>query len=155
MERTEDVLYATLANGESYASVADLVAVDDIAQATVEIPRWKKNGQSLKLLVRGLDLEQQERITDQARVKDRLTGQVVKDRKRFCSATLREACVQPHLTDAQAVGLAEKNASIVEAIVAFVWQTLTYSSPDEVAAIVHALADLPTESNDSAGDLGL
>jgi hypothetical protein len=144
-----DILYATLAAGESYASVADIVNADDIAQATVEIPRWKKDGTSLKLLVRGLDLEQQERISDQARKKDRLTGDIVKDRVRFAAATLREACVQPRLTDAQAAGIAEKNATVVQAIVTFIWNTLTYQSPDEIVQIVHALASLPAEPGDS------
>lgn len=132
-----------------FASAADLLTLDDRPQVALSIPRWHANGQPLRLLVRALSLDQQEVIQRTARRKDKLTGQVTSDRVLFVAETLRLAFIQPQLDSAQAMALAAKNPTILEAIVDFIWGALGHLDFTAIAALVAAEAEL---EQDDAGD---
>lgn len=151
-----DCIIAPLGAGETYASAADLLGLDDRAQATVRVPRWTKNGQPLLLLVRALSLEQQELIHRAARRKDALSGGITNDRSVFVAETLRHACVQPQLDSGQTKALVAKNATILEAIVDFVWSVLSRLDHDQIAAIVRDSAELDADElddDDGSGEI--
>lgn len=141
-----DVEYAALADGETYASAADLLGAQDRAEAIIRIPRWTRDGRPLVLRIRTLDLPTQERISDTARTKDHLTKQIVRDEAKFVALTLQACCVQPTLDAGQAMLLAtSKNPTVLAAIVNFVWNDLAYFSPEQIERIVHELANLPSD----------
>lgn len=142
-----DIVITALPAGASYASLEDIALADDIARATVEIPRWTRAGAPLYLQLRGLDLTQQDEVVDKSRKKDRLTGEIVRDKSAFCAHTLRLACVQPQLDELQARALIRKNASVLNGIVTLVWEQLSDFIPADIEQIVQALAAIPEADN--------
>ena len=56
------LLPTSLAAGETYASVDDILTCSDLAEATIRVPGWKKGGRALVIRVRAPSLEQRELI---------------------------------------------------------------------------------------------
>lgn len=114
---------------DDYASYADLLALDDLPECDITIPKyWKKSGKPLVLRVRALSLLEQDQITRYARlaairrnrdsdVKDVETS----DEPTFLVETLTRCVMQPRMTAEQAREMRHKNPVAVRGIVDFVW----------------------------------
>lgn len=124
-----------LAPGEEYATVADLLAADDLPHESLTVWGWKKNGAPLKVRVRGLTLEERERVLIGAL--DRLTGMY--DLNRLVIGYLRHGMVVPALNDEQARQMAQKHAATVQSVADFV-KTLTELNYGEIRAAAEQLA---------------
>ena len=111
------------APGGAYASVDDLLQVADLVEVDLTITRWTKHGVPLRIRVRALDFDQQEKIDRNSLIK--IDDRVVKSEARFAAATLREAVIVPTLTDAQAQAMRKHNPAIIASIVRFVWEILS------------------------------
>lgn len=139
------------APGGAYASVDDLLQIADLCEIDLTITRWKKNGAPLRIRVRALDFDQQEKIDRASLVK--VDGQVVKSEARFAAATLKEAVIVPTLSDAQAHAMRKHNPSIVSAIVRFVWDILSSLDQEMIDAIVEiAIPDPAQPAPDASPD---
>jgi hypothetical protein len=139
------------APGGVYASVDDLLLVSDLCEVDLLVTRWKRNGASLRIRVRALDFDQQEKIDRSSLVK--IDGQIVKSESRFAAATLKEAVIVPTLTDAQAQAMCKHNPSIISAVVRFVWDVLSALDQETVDAIVeHEIPDTTSAGADAAAD---
>lgn len=140
----------TWTSADALASADDLLSVSDMPEATVTVERWKR-----AIRMRGPTLPQIVAIGQQARRKDPLSGEIVRDRVQFTALTLQACIVSPRLDAAQATLLAKsKNPIILEELVDFCWNQLLQFSPDEIAQIVadvsgHAMDD---EESDDASD---
>lgn len=130
----------------AYASADDLLLVADLCEIDLVVKRWKRNGAPLRIRVRALDFEQQERIDRAALVK--VEERYVRSEARFAAATLREALIVPTLTDAQARQMVKHNPAIIAQVVRFVWDVLSGLDQDAIDAIVES--EIPDAS--SAGD---
>lgn len=129
---------------DATASVTDLMAVDDMPEATVRVERWK---QAVRL--KGPNLPQQVAIIQQSRKKDLLTNTIVRDQPKFVALTLQHCMVSPRLDGAQAKLLTEsKNPVILNALVDFCWEQLLNISLDELAAIVADVSGTPIAGSD-------
>jgi hypothetical protein len=131
--------------GGPYASVDDLLLVSDLCEVDLTVTRWKRGGQSLRIRVRALDFDQQERIDRSSLVK-LPDGQIVKSEARFAAATLKEAVIAPTLTDAQARQMTKHNPSIIGAIVRFVWDVLSALDQEIIDALVDTAIPDPGQS---------
>jgi hypothetical protein len=139
------------APGGAYASVDDLLQVADLCEIDLTITRWKRNGASLRIRVRALDFDMQEKVDRASLVK--IDGQVVKSEARFAAATLKEAVIVPTLTDAQAQAMRKHNPAIISVIVRFVWDILSSLDQSMIDAIVEQAIpgeadEAPTPSED-------
>lgn len=139
------------APGGPYASVDDLLEVADLCEVDLTITRWKKSGASLRIRVRALDFDQQERIDRNCLVK--IDDRVVRSEARFASLTLKEALIVPTLNDAQANAMRKHNPSIISAIVRFVWDVLSALDQETIDAIVDTtIADPEQPAHDAPPD---
>lgn len=134
------------APGGAYASVDDLLLVSDLCEVDLTVTRWKRGGASLRIRVRALDFDQQERIDRASLVK--IDGQIVKSEARFAAATLKEAVIVPTLTDAQARQMTKHNPSIISAIVRFVWDVLSALDQETIDGIVEQAIPDPSGAAD-------
>lgn len=105
----------------SYASPADLVAIDDLIELDVVIKRWFVSGRPLKLRVRALDIDQQELIDIESTIKHGVTGEWVRSEGAYAAATLREAVIVPSLDNAKAQLMRKRNPTIVQELVKLIW----------------------------------
>lgn len=119
--------------GEEYASVDDILACSDLPEATVRVPHWKRNGAQLVLRVRALSLEQKDAVLRESRTGD---GQI--DEVAQICATLREGCMVPRFTAAQAEQLRSKNPTALEQVAKFIW-TLSALDQELIDALVQSL----------------
>lgn len=135
------LLPSRLAAGEDYASVSDILEVQDLAEATIHVPFWQRNGKPLALKVRGLSLDAQEQVRMQAARKvakaDRAHG-AKQHWPTFCAMTLCFGCLQPAFTPEQALALFRKNAAAVELVSQFIW-TISAVSQDTIDSIVETM----------------
>jgi len=137
--------------GGSYASVDDLLLVSDLCEMDLVITRWKRNGASLRIRVRTLDFDQQERIERGALIK--IDEKVVRSESRFACLTLKEAIIVPQLNEAQARQMAQHNPSIIAVIVRFVWDVLSGLDQETIDAIVESdIPDPAGAAHDAATD---
>lgn len=141
----------TLAAGEAYATVDDILTCSDLAEATIRIPGWKKGGRPLVIRVRAPSLEQRELIERESTRKDGTP-----DKTKEIVATIRECCLVPKLTIAQAEQLRQKNGAVAEQIASFCW-SLGQLDQDVIDGIVQALAGaqpapVADQPDPSAGD---
>jgi hypothetical protein len=120
--------------GGPYASVDDLMLVSDLCEVDLVVTRWKRNGASLRIRVRALDFDQQEKIDRNSLIK--IDERIVKSEARFAALTLKEAVIVPQLSDAQARQMTKHNPSIITAIVRFVWDVLSALDQEMIDAIV-------------------
>ena len=125
-----------------YATATDLLAVDDLPERDITIRRWTKAGKSLKLRVRALDLDQQERIDIESLIKHEKTEEWVRSGAIYAAATLREAVIVPTLDDAKAHLMRKHNPVIIGELVRFIW-TLSALDDAFLEKLV-ALDDPPT-----------
>lgn len=139
--------------GGPYASADDLLLVSDLCEVDLVVSRWKRSGVSLRIRVRALDFDQQERIDRASLVK--IDGQIVKSEARFAAATLKETVIVPTLTDAQARQMTKHNPSIISAIVRFVWDVLSALDQETIDGIVEQAIPSPSgAADDAAADAG-
>lgn len=115
------------------AQLEALLALSDRAEITVTVRRW---GVALRL--KALSYPQQEAIERGARRKD---GE--RDPVRFTALTLHHAVLAPPLDEAQALLLAQnKNPSILNELVDFIWITLSSLDQRDIDAAVNEIANL-------------
>lgn len=129
--------------GGAYASADDLLLVSDLCEIDLVVKRWKRSGEALRIRVRALDFDQQEKIDRGALVK--IDGQYVRSESRFAAATLREAVIVPTLTDAQARQMTKHNPQIISQVVRFIWDVLSSLDQDAIDAIVESEIPGPAE----------
>jgi len=137
--------------GGDYATADDLLTLSDMFEQDVTITRWHKNGKPLKIRVRALDLDQQERILNDALIQNAKTGLWETSDAAYCAATLREMCVVPKLNDDQAQRMRGHNPTIIKSLVRYGWKlsTLDDSRLEAEAAKLaeqHATTESVTES---------
>ena len=132
-------------NPTEYASVNDLLAVDDLIECAVKHPAWTIGGRPLVLRVRGLSLESQEEILRAARIagaarakENKETNAPSQDWLTYCLETMRLGVIQPSLTRAHARLLLSKNAKAIEDLVNFIWG-LSLMNRDYIEGIVNDL----------------
>jgi hypothetical protein len=139
------LLPTKLQPGEDYASVEDVLNCSDLPEATIRVAGWKKNGNPLVLRVRGPSLEQRELISRESTRKDGTTDPVAE-----IVATIRECCLLPKFSIAQAQQLREKNGNVAEQIARFCWN-LGALDQDYIDGIVQQLAGAdPAPAADAA-----
>lgn len=139
----------TLLNADAYASVDDLLGLDDLIEHDITIRRWHRNGRALKLRVKALNLEQQDQIYQASLIKNKKTGEWETARLSYCVETLQRAVRVPTLDLPQAQSLAHKNPVIINALVDFIWSLAAFDG-DELEKVAYALA--PADPNGEAAD---
>lgn len=133
-----------LKDGEEYASVDDILACSDLAEAIIRVPHWKRNGAQLVLRVRALSLEQKDLVLRESRTKDGQLDEVVQT-----CATLREGCMVPRFTAAQAEQLRTKNPTALNQVATFIW-TLSALDQDLIDGLVQQLTGAAPPPDDGA-----
>ena len=132
---------------DQYASVGELLAVDDLMECAVKHPAWTIGGRPLVLRVRALSLESQESILRAARIagaerakasKETATSAPSQDWETYCIETMRVGVIQPSLTKAHARLLISKNAKAIEDLVNFIWG-LALTNREYIEGIVNDL----------------
>ena len=140
-------LYPTkLEPGEDYATVDDILHANDLPEATLRIPGWKKNGKPLVIRVKAPSLAQRELIQRESTEKDGTTDGVAE-----IEATLRECVIVPKLTIHQASQLRQKNGAVLEQVARLIW-TLGQLDQESIDAIVQGLAGAPPPPADGQPD---
>ncbi len=134
--------------GEEFASVDDIFNSTDLPEATIKIPRWKKNGKPLAIRVRALSLVQREAIAKESTRKDGSIDVVAQ-----IEATLREGCVMPRFDILQAGRLRHKNGAVLEQIANFIW-SMSAIDQDLIDATVQALSAAERAPEATAADPG-
>lgn len=137
------------ADAEPYATAGELTAIDDMPQRDVRITRWFASGRTLKLRIRGPNLDEQDAIHQEALTKNRKTGEWQEHRPAFCAATLQRCIVMPQLDAGQAAAMRKKNPVIIGALVDLIW-ALPVFSDDELEKL--ALDMAPPADPDSTPD---
>jgi hypothetical protein len=139
----------------SYASAEDLLTVSDLPERNVTIRRWHKNGKPLKIRIRALDLDQQDKVNQAALVKNTKTGAWEQSTAAFNAAALLEMIVVPKLTHEQAQAMRKHNPVIIQSLVDFGWG-LSALDDDTIEGYARALAnptpDPATAATDAAGE---
>lgn len=120
----------TLAAGEAYASVEDILLANDLPEMIVRVPRWKRNGASLALRVKALSLVQKEAVLRESRRPDGSIDTIV-----YTEATIREGCIMPRFDANTAERLRLKNPTDLDLIVQTIW-TLSALDQDIIDAVV-------------------
>jgi hypothetical protein len=128
------VTKSTLDAGEDYATLADILAADDLPHETLTVWGWTKNGAPLKIRVRGLTLPEREDVRARAWKEDG-----TRDNVALFAGYFRYGFVVPSLNDEQARQMVEKQAGTVEQIADFI-NTLTEMNYGQVTAIANELA---------------
>lgn len=127
-----DVLMPSrLQAGEEYASLAQIVMVDDRPQATIHVPQWRIDGKPAAIRVRALSLSQKERINRESIVDGAFSAQAQ------TLITIREGCIIPAFDREQADALAEKSFHALEQIANFIW-TLSALDQEWIERVVRA-----------------
>lgn len=145
------LLPSRLAPNEDYASLGDILEVQDIAEATVHLDFWQRGGRPLAVRVRGLSLEAQDQIRMLAAravdPKDRKLG-VKQHWPTFVAMTLAFGLISPTLTPEQAKALIRKNAVACEQLCNFIW-FLSAVRQETIDAIVGDLARAEAAAEDA------
>lgn len=139
------LLPTALAHGEDYASVDDILTCADLPEATIRINGWKKAGRPLVIRVRAPSLAQRELIQRESTRKDGTPDPVAE-----IVATIRECCLLPKFTIAQAQQLRDKNGAVAESIASFCW-SLGQLDQDSIDAIVQRLSGAAAPPADNPG----
>ena len=126
----QTLLPSTLAAGEDYASVSQILECDDLPQATLHIPHWRVNGKPAAIRVRAPSLSER----DQIQKAGNATAQ-------YC-LTWQLCCVMPRFTTDQANRLSEKNPNAVEQGARFMW-LLAALDQEWIADVVQQRTDAP------------
>lgn len=126
----QTLIPSRLAAGEDYATVAQILAADDLPHATLHVPHWRIAGAALAVRVRALSLQERDRVQ---REEDTVA--------QYC-LTWQLACVAPTFTPEQANALANKNPHAVEQVARFVW-VLSALDQDWIDHVVTTNTDAP------------
>lgn len=119
----DSLLPSSLADGEAYASVRDILENDDLQQATIHVPYWRVNGRAAAIRVRALTLEERERVNSLTDAADQ-----------FCRIW-QYGCMQPVFTQEQAQALRRKNPNAIDQVARFIL-TLSRLDQDWIARVV-------------------
>lgn len=130
-------------NADPYASVDDLIAVDDMVQADITVRRWGEK--PLKLRVRGPSLDEQDAIHQAALMKNPKTGEWEEHRPTFCAETLQRCVIMPQLDVGQSKMMRKKNPVIINAITDIIW-VLPTLGPDDLEKLALDLAPPNTDN---------
>lgn len=127
-----------LAAGEEYATVSQILAVEDLPHATLHVPHWRVAGAPMAIRVRALSLIERDRVQRE----DDTVAQ-------YC-LTWQLACVVPTFTPEQANALANKNPHAVEQVARFIW-ILSALDQEWIDRVVTTNTDAPpvTASSDA------
>lgn len=123
--------------GDDYATVEDIMGSNDLTEATVKVPQWRKHGKPLAIRVRALSLAQREAVQKESTNKDGTVDHIAE-----IEATLREGCVMPRFDILQASRLRHKNGAALEQIATFIW-SLSSVDQELIDATVQALSGAP------------
>lgn len=154
MQHAPQIHYpADLAAGEQLATLDDILACSDLPEVPVRVDFWRKRGRSLVIRVRGLDLDEQERVRSAANravpAEDRALG-TTQHWPTFVVMTLALAVASPRITVEQAKQLVHKNARAVEQLADLAW-TLSATSQERIDAILAEQGGLAVGDGDPAG----
>jgi hypothetical protein len=122
--------------GGAYATADDLLLLSDLCELDIVVDRWKRGGTPLRIRIKALDFDQQEKIERLALVK--VDGKLVRSEAAFAAYTLFESLVVPKLTLEQAQAMRKHNPQIITNIVTFIWNTLSIIDQDIIDAIVES-----------------
>lgn len=142
------LLPTSLAAGEDYASVDDILSSDDLPQATVRVPQWTRKGKPVAIRVRALSLVQREQIDRESTRKDGSIDTVAQ-----IEATLREGVLVPKFDINTSARLRHKNGNALEQIASFIW-ALSALDQDLIDAAVQAISGAAAPPADDAADAG-
>jgi hypothetical protein len=140
------LLPTALELGEDYATIADIFELDDLPQATIRVPQWKRRGKPLAIRVRGLSLLQRDIVARESLRPDGTINTVAQ-----IEATLREGVLVPQFDAATASRLRQKNPVALEQIAQFIW-ALSSLDQDLINATVTQLARADPAPADDAHD---
>lgn len=98
---------------EDFLTAAELWAIDDCPERTIDVPEWNNR----KVRVRGLTLEQIASVAQRATRRDPRTNVEEQDRALLAAYTLIEGMVEPKLTAADIGRLRTRSATAVTRIV--------------------------------------
>lgn len=141
--RRYDVVPAVLGDGERYATWQEVKDARDLAEVDIRIKRWRRpDGSALVLRARALGFDEQAWV-------DGFAGRgEARDESKFLAAVWHKAILLPATTLDQAEAICRKNASIVRAIVDFLWDL----GDLDQAEIDDALAELTRAITDAGPD---
>jgi hypothetical protein len=104
-----------------YPTAEALTTVNDLLEQNVWVRRWRANGGSLKLRIRALDLEQQDRINFGKFVQHPKTKAWLESHAAYCTLTLFEGIIAPKLTPEQAHSMRRRNPIIMGQLADYIW----------------------------------
>jgi hypothetical protein len=139
---------STLSGGEDYASLADILAADDMPADTVTVWGWTANGAPLKLRVHGLSLAQREEARANSWKPD---GS--RDTVELLAWYFHYGIAAPTMDLEQARMLVKKHAGTVEQIGDYI-SRLTEMDYAAVTAIAAELARADDATRDEAKPAG-
>ncbi len=147
--------------GEDYASPDELLACVDLTESDVRVPNWEKDGKPMLLRVRALSLAEESAAHRAARIalvrhaqqaKLPLPGPDEEDWGTLVLETIQRGVVAPHLTQAQAQALRDKNPYALEQLYAYI-SSLRAFTPEFLADLVRQLAG--TAEDEAAEPAGI
>lgn len=124
------LLPTRLEAGEEYATIDDILTCQDLPEAIVRVPQWKKNGRALAIRVRALSLMQKEAVLAACRRSDGSIDEVLQ-----IEATLREGCLMPRFDPTTAEKLRYKNPDALSAVFRMIW-SLSSLNQELIDAVV-------------------
>lgn len=139
--------------GLEYGSAGALTTVDDLLEIDLDVRRWK-----MKIRVRALDLDQEDRIELESLVKHPKTGEWYQPPALKTAITLREGIIVPKLDKEQAKTLVKRNPRIAEGIARWIrlLSSLTNETIEQYVADITRLDGAPPPVDTAgAGDPGL
>lgn len=137
----------------TYGKPGDLLTIDDLLEMDLDVQRWK-----MKIRVRALDLDQEDRIELESLIKHPKTGEWYQPPALKMAITLREGIIVPKLDKAQAEALRKRNPRIAEGIARWIrlLSSLTHETIEKYVADATRLDGAPPPVDASgAGDTGL
>lgn len=140
------LLPTSLEFGEDYATIADVLECDDLPQATIRVPQWKRHGRVVAIRVRGPSLAQLALID---RESISASGKV--DEVAQIEATLRECILVPKFDVATASRLRQKNPTALRQIAQFCL-ALGQLDQEYIDGVVQSLARASAAPTPDAGD---
>lgn len=133
-------------DGEVYATVDQILACADIAEADVRVPWWRNAaGEPYLIRVRGLDFPTEQAIDRAATRKDGSQDSVM-----FVLGVLEHGIRSPSFDKGQISLIKRKNPYALRQLADFI-QILNTLRPDEIAAWVSELADLDASEDAEPG----
>jgi len=143
----------TTPGGGSYATIDDLLVVNDLVEIDITITRWTVGGQALRARIKALNLEQQDEIHQAALMKNKKTGEWQEHRPTFCAESLVRLFQVPSIDIGHARALVKKNPVVIGEVVDLGWALAVFSS-DELEKLALDLAPPPDPDAPTPADAG-